>query len=127
MTSGNGLGPDAARVDEVDAEVADAGPELREGVQRRLGGAPVVALRPMGDQLAQVREVRPVGPAGIGDLVGKSRPGEALAQVREHGVGNGDAKWLDVHARRFYASAIAPSKPRPAHGDLLLELRAQRG
>ena len=99
MTSGSGARPDAAHVDEVDAEPADAGAELREAVERRLVRAPVVAIAPVGDQLAQVGEVRPVGPAGAGDLVGEARAREALAQVGEDGVRHGDAKRLDLHGR----------------------------
>ena len=57
MTSGIGLGPVPRAWMKWMPEVADAGLELRERVQRRLGGPPVVALVPMGDELAQVREV----------------------------------------------------------------------
>jgi hypothetical protein len=90
--------PDAAHVDVVDAEPTDPGAELRKPVERRLVDAPVVALAPVGDQLAQVGEVRPIGPAGARDLVGEARAREALAEVGEDGVGHGDAIRLDLHA-----------------------------
>src|SRR4029450_13199172 len=98
--------PDAAHVDEVDTEIGDARLPLGGGVERRLGGAPVVAVVPMGDQLAQVRQVRPVRPARVGDLVGEARAGKALAQVREHRVGDVDEEGLDVHAG---ASRVLPT------------------
>src|SRR5439155_23854969 len=44
-----------------------------------------------------VRGVRAVGPPPAGDLVGEAGAGEALAEVGEGGVGDVDAKGLDVH------------------------------
>src|SRR5439155_3484590 len=102
--------PRTAHVDEVDAEAADAGAELREGVEPRLGRAPVEALTPVGDQVAQVGEVRAVGPARAGDLVGEARAREALAQVGQDGVGDGDAEGLDVHARRCTPDVLRPTR-----------------
>src|SRR6185369_5305577 len=76
----------APRVDEMDAEPADGGAEVRKPVQTRLGGAPVVAVAPVGDQLPHVGELRSVVPARAGDLVGEARARQALAQIRENGV-----------------------------------------
>ena len=111
MTSGNGFGPVAAHVDEVDAEVADACAELRERVQRRLGRAPVVALAPVGDQLAQVREVGAVGPA----RVRRSRRGSACARgarADRSSTASGTAmRKGSTCMRAFYASAKAAGNP----------------
>src|SRR5439155_6289369 len=90
-------GPDTPRVDEVNAEPADVGAELQEGIEPAFRGAPVVAVAPVRHEVAQVREVRAVGPAPAGDLVGEPGAGEALAEVGEGGVGNVDAERLDVH------------------------------
>src|SRR5581483_8308034 len=91
------LGPPAAHVEEVDAEAADMRAELRDRVERRLRAPPVVALAPVRDELAEVREVGPLGPAGAGDLVGEARAREPLAEVGEDGVGDGDPEGFDPH------------------------------
>src|SRR5439155_8802647 len=74
-------GPDTPRVDEVNAEPVDVGAELREGIEPRFRGSAVVAVAPVRDEVAEVREVRAVGPAPAGDLVGEAGAGEALAEA----------------------------------------------
>src|SRR5690606_38094705 len=94
------LRSDAALVDEVDLEPADLGAELLELVEPRLGRTPVELVAPVRDQLAHGVEVRAVAPARAGDLVGKARAREALAQVRQDGIRNRDAIGLDLHPPR---------------------------
>src|SRR5207249_11854544 len=97
---------------------ADAGAELRQRVEPRLRHAPVEALAPVGDQLAQVGEVRTVGPARAGDLVGEARAREALAQVGQDGVGNGDTEGLEVHARRCTPDAPRATRRAQVNGSV---------
>src|SRR5262249_2953338 len=92
-------GTGAAGMDEVDAEAADLGAELREAVQRGLGRPPVIALRPMGNEGTKEREIRPVSPAGVRDFVRKPGARQTLAEVLERGIGHRDAKGLEAHVR----------------------------
>ena len=116
------LRADAALVDEVNAEAADGGPELRKAVQCRFGRSPVVALPPIRDELPQVGEVRSIRPARTRDLVGKARARQALAKVEENGVRNGDSEGFDLHAARSTAGAN-----RIARGPLLPRVLAPGG
>ena len=96
MTSGSGFGPLPRAWMKWMPSPPTAARNCGNAFSARLGGAPVVAVAPVGDQLAQVGEVGAVVPARAGDLVGKARAREALAQIGEHGVGDGDAKRLDA-------------------------------
>ena len=84
-SSGNGAGPVALHVEEVDVDVADLGHELRELVDGLLLGPPVEAVPPVGHELLQVAEIGAVlpRPGRAGDLVGPPHPGEPGGQVVE--------------------------------------------
>jgi len=84
-------------VDQVDLQASDLGAELLELVQAGLVRAPVVAIAPVGDELSYVGEVRAVSPSRARHLVRKARARQPLPQIGEVGVGDVDAKWLDVH------------------------------
>jgi hypothetical protein len=92
---GRGVGVRGADVDEVDVLAVDLGGEVRDGVDALLGGAPV-EVAPGGDGLAQVG----VGSAGRPVVArggrGQAGPGEAVEQVGELGVGDGDGEGADV-------------------------------
>src|ERR1039457_7593971 len=49
-----GSGVVRADVDEMNANAIDLGPKLRQGIEARLGGPPVVVLRPITTKLLQV-------------------------------------------------------------------------
>jgi hypothetical protein len=51
----------------------------------------------MSNEIAQIREVGPVGPTRIPDLVGESRSCETVAQICQNGLRDGDAERFDVH------------------------------
>jgi hypothetical protein len=59
MINGNGFGPTAALMDEVDLQLPDRRLEVVQLVQPRFRGAPIVDIRPVRDELARVREVAP--------------------------------------------------------------------
>ena len=80
--------PLALDVQEVQVDAVQRHLELRKGVEPRLLRAPVEAVAPVLDQLAQVRDVGAVGPGLAGRLVGEARAREALAQVGDRVVGD---------------------------------------
>ena len=77
-----------AHVQEVDVDAVDLRAEPGHRVEPGLRRAPVVAVRPVGAQLAQVGERHAVGRIGLGARPAHAR--EALAQVAEPRVGNVD-------------------------------------
>jgi hypothetical protein len=78
-----GVGLGRALVDEVDVGAVDGGEEVVELVQPGLGGAPVVRVAPVRDEVPCVSELGAVVPPRIGDLLGEPRAREALLQVVE--------------------------------------------
>jgi len=63
--------PGGSDVNEVDPEATERGAEAPEPGERRLLHRPVEALRPVGDELAEVREVGPERPPSV---LGRVRP-----------------------------------------------------
>jgi hypothetical protein len=80
------LRPLARLVDVVQVDAGERHGELTEGVEPGLVGAPVEALAPIVEQLAQVGDAGPGGPRGAGRLVGQPRAREALAQVVQDAI-----------------------------------------
>ena len=80
-------------VQEVDGLPVDLGEVLREGVDPLLLGAPVEVVRPGRGDLAQVGVRHPVLPVVlVRDRAGEPGAREALAQVGEVVVGDGDSE-----------------------------------
>src|SRR3712207_1993138 len=74
---------------------------------------PVVPVLPVGGELFGVREARPVAPPGARDLVRPARAVQALPQIGEKGLGQGDPEGFNssVGYRRVVRSlgqGIAP-------------------
>src|SRR6266852_925425 len=84
---------------EVQVDAVDPGLELRPGVEDGFLPAPVVLVRPVGDQLLEVSEVGAVVPAGAGDLVRPACPLETVLEVQKHGLIYIDPKWLRCQCR----------------------------
>ena len=82
-------------MDEVDRLAIDRGAEVRELVQPRLLRSPVERVAPVLHQLAHVVHWDPVLPAGAVDLIGPARAGEAVLEVAQGGVLDGDLERLD--------------------------------
>jgi hypothetical protein len=83
-------------VQKVDAEAVDLRAELRDRVDARLGGAPVVAVGPVGAEGLQIGERNAL--RGIGLALGPARAGEPLAKVGEVGVGDVETEGLQAEA-----------------------------
>ena len=94
-----GIGTLARLMNEVDGNVLDGGRVVGKGVDLALGGAPVVAVQPVLDQLHQVGFVRAVGPVGIIEIVRPAHPAQATPQVGQGLFGNSNRKRLFLHAR----------------------------
>jgi hypothetical protein len=99
---------------EVDAHAVDLGAVVLETVEPRLLFAPVVAVLPVARELAQVRRVRAVGPAGAGQLIGPARTGQAFLEIGEHGVRHFNTETLDAWP---LASPLRLAIGGQAHGD----------
>jgi hypothetical protein len=103
------------RVQEVDAEPVDDGPELAPPVQLRLEATPVVLVEPRPAQLGD--RVEPETLPRIGRRLGQAHPVEAIPEVLEL-VGR------DVEHERHHVGALVggglvghpahASQPRPA-------------
>jgi hypothetical protein len=59
---------------------------LRQGVEPRLGGAPVEAVMPVADQLLHVSDVAAIRPGLARRLVGKARARQPLAQIGDRRI-----------------------------------------
>src|SRR5215207_499741 len=73
------------------------GRELRKLVQQRFVLAPVVPGAPVLGQLLQVGERHPSAPADARDLIGPAGACEAVVQIVNGGLWNGNRKRLDSH------------------------------
>ena len=85
-----GRRPAAADVVVVKVEAIDLVEELGVAVQVGFVATPIVLRTPVVAERAHVVDVGAVVPAGAGESVGPARTVEALAQVIEDGVGDGD-------------------------------------
>jgi hypothetical protein len=97
-------------MNEVDVEAIDLRLELRKLIELALLSAPVEARPPVGHQLAEIREVGAVIPARPFNLAGKARACQAIFQVRQHGVGNGDLE-RDDRGRPLRKDAAGEAGP----------------
>src|SRR5262249_43002869 len=70
------IGSLAAYVEVVDVEAADAGSEIRKGIDSVFPLPPVELRTPVGDEILQVFERKPVVPAGLVDLIRPTRRGQ---------------------------------------------------
>jgi hypothetical protein len=86
-------------VDEVEPRLAQqrrqSCPVVIEGVEGRLPSAPVETRAPVVEQIGEHGSRKAVVPAGVVDLVGKSRALEPALQIAKRGVVEFDAKRLD--------------------------------
>src|SRR5260370_3097781 len=73
----------AFNMEKVQAEAVNGGLELRKTVQQAFLCAPVVGLAPVGHQLLEIVQVRPIVPASTGYLVRPAGPLQALLQIAE--------------------------------------------
>jgi hypothetical protein len=85
-----------ALVDEMDVETVDLGGELVEPVQRDLACAPVVFVGPVIGQLTGVTQRDALRPVVDAFGLRPSGAGQPVLQVGEVGVGNRDAKRVDL-------------------------------
>jgi hypothetical protein len=89
-------------MDEVHVQTVNGRPELREPVQRALGGPPVEGALPGGEQVLEVAEVGAVIPGSPGQLVGPPGAGDARPEVIEGRVADGDDERFDANLLRHY-------------------------
>ncbi len=82
-------------VNEVDVDAVDVGDELRQGIQLRLGLAPVVVRAPITHQLLEFCELYALRPIIDRLSVGPSRGRDASAQVEEGRFRNVDRERPD--------------------------------
>lgn len=83
-------------MDRVDALAVDLAGELRNRVDRRLGGPPVERVGPEVADGADDLEIGPVRPRGRVELIGPPRAVQAVAQIDQNVVGNVDDEPLRV-------------------------------
>jgi len=84
-----------ANVQEVQALSLELCRELREVIEARLLGPPVVLVPPVVGERPQVAELHPALPAHPGQLVGPADPVKALVEVLEVGLVDFDAERPD--------------------------------
>src|SRR5580698_9959003 len=92
----------------------DPGAEVGEGVQPRFLTPPVVALAPVLDQRAEVVDGDSVLPPRSFNLVREARPFQAIPEITEDSVIDGDAERLDRVARRSHHGRGYPRGAFPA-------------
>ena len=79
----------------LDVESVDLGDELRQGVQFCLGLAPIVVGSPIANERLEPVQLYALGLVGDGLPVGPTCRRDALAQVLESLLRNGDAEGAD--------------------------------
>jgi len=90
-----GLVMPRADVRELDVQPVDLGDELRQRVERRLDLAPVVAVAPVFDERAQLRQLDTLGPVADGLLVGPARRPHAPPELVDLFLRNVDPEGAD--------------------------------
>ena len=114
-----------ADVDEVDVDAVDVRHELREGVQLRLGLAPVVVRAPVADELLELRQLRALRLIGDRFLVGPAGRREAPAEVGEIRLWHVDAERPDRRCRCFRRrQTVADDTPMTVAASTSSPLRA---
>lgn len=82
-------------MDEVDPDAVEIGAEVTERVEPAFLLAPVEAVNPVGEQLAQVAELRALLPSADRRLAGLARGADALLQVGQDVLADVDRERLD--------------------------------
>src|SRR6202035_1305564 len=107
---------------EMQIDVADRHAKLRESVQRGFLGPPVEIIAPVSDELAQIGDIRAIGPGVSGRLVGETGAGKTLAKVGEVGVEDvkRERPGVDGHdrapiGRGFFCKKVLASIPPRRH------------
>ncbi len=101
-----------ADMQEVDVQPVDRGQELREVVQPRVGGRPVVVLKPVPAQFLEVGQRRALRPVAHSLRVRPPGPAQPFAQVRDVGVGDVNLERPDV----IVHAASIPRRGPPLSG-----------
>lgn len=83
-------------MEEVDVLAVDLGGELGVVVEVFLVGAPVVVVAPVVGEFLEVGARDAVLPVGAGELVWPAGVVEAVVEVVEVGLGDGEVEGLDV-------------------------------
>src|SRR6266699_5785492 len=81
-------------MDKVQTEAVNGGPELWKTVQQAFLCAPVIGIAPVGNQLLEIVQVRPIVPASTGYLVRPAGALQALLQIAENVIIDLDRKCL---------------------------------
>ena len=95
-------------VDEVDRLAVDRSAEVRELVEARLLGSPVVRVAPVLHQLAHVVHWDPVLPAGVLDLIGEAGLRQTAAQFLQVRIVDLDPEALDDLAHLWLTGMAVP-------------------
>src|SRR5690554_2008648 len=85
-----------ANMRKLNVEPVDFGDKLGNGVQLRLGLAPVIFGRPMADQRLKPRELNALTLVIDGFLLRPSRSGEASTQINDLRLGDADLERADA-------------------------------
>ena len=104
---GHRVGADTAAVDVMDGYLVEHHAVVLEAVHRRFVGAPVVAVAPVVDQLFEPGPVGPVAPVLVAGIGGPSNPGQALVEVVQDAVLDGDGEALGRGHRSGDADRLA--------------------
>jgi hypothetical protein len=83
-------------VDEVNVHAVDLDRKLGQGVELRLGLAPVVVGLPVARELLNRRQLHALRPICDQLLGGQARRGDLAAQLGERLFGSVDVEWTDV-------------------------------
>ena len=107
-----------ALVQEVDRQAVDLGTVVMERVHGPLAGAPVVAVTPVVDELAQVPTIGPVRPVVVGEVVGQPGTFEAPPEVVERRVGQRDLERMSGQGVASSARSGAQQITIPPLGEI---------
>src|SRR5947208_7736553 len=89
----HGARPLAFDMHKVQAEAVNGGLELWKTVQQAFLWAPVVGIAPVGNQLLEIVQVRPIVPASTGYLVRPAGTLQALLKIADNVIIDLDHKW----------------------------------
>src|SRR5215831_18056129 len=95
-------------------DAVDLGPEMTEGVQPALLGAPIKGARPVRREVPQVSQVRALRPRNTGGRAGPPRVPDAGPQVGEDLVADPDGKRLGLEGCHHVIFASADHALRHA-------------
>src|SRR5215208_5863080 len=105
---------DASLVDEVEIDPVERRLELIERVQLCLLSPPVEAVEPTLGEAPHEREVRPVLPSGLRDLVGPTGALQPLPQVVQHVVVDIETVRLRLEGNHLRTDLELRNRPPPA-------------